>query len=512
VSFTTLRPSSASLRRPFRSLAVPNYRRYFVGQVISISGNWMQIVGEMWLVLRLTNSATAVGLTAALQFTPMLFAGAWGGVLADRLSKRRLLAYTQSLMALPALTLWLLTTTGHVTVLVVYALVFLRGAVSAVDNPARQAFVMELVGRERVVNAVSLNSLIIQSARIIGPALAGIVIASAGIAPCFLLNSLSFGAMLITLWRIEPEELQPTRRSPRERGQLREAIAHVRSTPELRVPLVVMAVVGTLSFNFQVILPLMARFAFGGGAATYAALTTAMAIGAVGGAVAAGARRRVKPTLLAAAAFAFGGFSLAAAGAPTLATEFLALAGVGAASVTFSAGVNSSLQLAAAPEMRGRVMALYSVVFLGSTPIGGPITGWLADATGPRSSLVLAGIAALAGGFLLWRGLIRRPAAARPAEPVFPMAASVQPHDSTNLVEPVDEPLHVARRVVHGERRARRRRYAELSHQRLRAVVAGADTDALATEDLPDVVGMGALERERHERAPVRRGKRAMHD
>jgi MFS family permease len=525
VSFTALRRPSSSLRHPFQSLAVPNYRRYFVGQVISISGNWMQTVGEMWLVLRLTNSATAVGLTAALQFTPMLFAGAWGGLLADRLSKRRLLAYTQSLMALPALTLWLLTTTGHVTLLVVYALVFVRGAVNAVDNPARQAFVMELVGRERVVNAVSLNSLIVQSARIIGPALAGIVIASAGIAPCFLLNSLSFGAMLIALWRIDPHELQPTRRSPRERGQLRDAIAHVRDTPELRVPLVVMSVVGTLSFNFQVILPLMARFAFGGGAATYAALTTAMAVGAVGGALAVGARRRIKPALLAAAALAFGGFSLAAAGAPTLATELVVLAGVGAASVTFSAGMNSSLQLAAAPEMRGRVMALYSVVFLGSTPIGAPITGWLAGAMGPRGPLVLAGIAALAGGVVLWAGLIRRPVAApsaqpgravaapsaQPASPAA-VAASVQLHDAPDLVEPVDEPLQVARRVVHGERRTRRRRYAELAHQRLRTVVAGADADALPPEDLTDVVRMRPLERERHERAPVRRGKRAVHD
>ena len=161
MTLATLRRSSTSFRRPFHSLSVANYRRYFVGQVISISGSWMQTVGEMWLVLRLTDSATAVGITTALQFTPMLFAGAWGGVLADRLPKRRLLAWTQSLMALPALTLWLLTTTGHVTVLVVYALVLVRGSVNAIDNPARQSFVMELVGREPVVNAVSLNSLIV---------------------------------------------------------------------------------------------------------------------------------------------------------------------------------------------------------------------------------------------------------------------------------------------------------------------------------------------------------------
>jgi MFS family permease len=393
-------------------------------------------------------------------------------------------------------------------VLVVYALVFVRGAVNAVDNPARQSFVMELVGRERVVNAVSLNSLIIQSARIIGPALAGIVIASVGIAPCFLLNSLSFGAMLIALWLIDPRELQPTRPSPRERGQLRAALRYVRATPELRVPLGVMAIVGTLSFNFQVILPLMARFAFHGTAATYAALTTAMAVGAVGGALAVGTRRRVRPELLATAAFAFGAFGLAAAAAPTLGTEFLVLAGVGAASVTFSAGINSSLQLAAAPEMRGRVMALYSVVFLGSTPIGGPIAGWLSGVMGPRSSLVLAGIAALVGGVVLWVGLIRR----RPAAGELAPPASVEPHHATDLVESVDQSLHVGRGVVHREGRPRRRAYAQLAHQRLRAVMPGSHADTVAAEDLADVVRMRTVERERDERAPVRRGERAVHD
>ena len=497
MTLTNLRPSSTSLRRPFSSLSIANYRRYFVGQVISISGNWMQTVGEIWLVLRLTDSAAAVGITTALQFTPMLFAGAWGGVLADRVSKRRLLAFTQSLMALPALTLWSLTATGHVTTLVVYSLVFIRGAVNAVDNPARQSFVMELVGRERVVNAVSLNSLIVQSSRIIGPALAGIVIASVGIAPCFLINSLSFGAMLIALWRIDPAELQPTERSNREPGQLREALGYVRRTPELSVPLGVMAIVGTLSFNFQTILPLMARFAFHGSATTYAALTTAMATGAVAGALAVGTRRRVGPEVLAAAAFAFGGFGIAAAAAPNLGTEYILLAAVGAASVTFAAGINSSLQLAAAPEMRGRVMALYSVVFLGSTPIGGPIAGWLSGSFGPRSSMVLAGIAALAGGAILRYGLSRR---------------SVESHDATDLVEPVDQALHVGRRVVHREGRPRRRAYAQLAHQRLRAVMPGSHADSLASQDLADVVRVRPIERERDERPAIRRGQRAVHD
>lgn len=387
----------ATLRRTFQSLAIANYRRYFVGQVISISGNWMQVIAEMWLVLRLTGSGTALGFTTALQFTPMLLAGAWGGLLADRVSKRRLLAVTQSLMALPALTLWALTASGSVKVWMVYALVFTRGAVNAIDNPARQSFVMEMVGRDRVVNAVSLNSLIVHSARIIGPAIAGTVIATVGVAPCFLLNAASFGAMLVALRLIEPERLHRGDPAPRQPGQLREGFRHVRRTPALLIPLAVMALVGTLSFNFQVILPLMARFAFHGDATTYAALTGAMAAGAIVGALTAGARRRITPSLLTGAAFAFGALSMAAAAAPTLLAELIVLAATGAASVTFAAGVNSSLQLAAAPSMRGRVMALYSVVFLGSTPIGGPIAGWVAQAAGPRSALVLAGVAALIG-------------------------------------------------------------------------------------------------------------------
>ena len=441
--------SVETLKLPFRSLSVPNYRRYFIGQIVSLSGNWMQIVAEMWLILKLTDSSFMVGLTAALQFLPMLVAGAWGGLLADRLPKRGLLMITQALMAIPALTLWILTSTGNVTAPVVLALVFTRGAVNAIDNPARQSFVMEMVGRVKVVNAVSLNSLIVHSARIVGPAIAGTVIATIGVAPCFLLNALSFGAMLVALRLIDPAELHQGKRAGRESGQLREALLHVAATPALRVPLATMALVGTLSFNFQVILPLLARFAFHGSAATYAALTSAMAVGAISGALAAGTRETIKPALIVTAAVAFGVFSLAAAAAPTLGLEILALAATGAASVTFAASINSMLQLSAAPAMRGRVMALYSVVFLGSTPIGAPITGWLAGAAGPRSTLILAGVAALLGALGLWWAL------ARPA---------LQAEDAADRVETRDQPVHVPRRVMHGEGRPRRRRDSQLSH------------------------------------------------
>jgi MFS family permease len=264
------------------------------------------------------------------------------------------------------------------------------------------------VGRGHLVGAVSLNSLIVQSARIIGPGLAGIVIASLGVGPCFLLNALSFAAMLLALRAIDPSLLEPVERAPRERGQVRSGLRHVRATPELWIPLAVMALVGTLSYNFQVILPLMAKFAFHGTAATYAMLTSTMAAGAIAGALASGGRGRVNPRVLTVSALAFGAGCLAAAAAPTLGLELAVLAVAGAASVTFAAGVNSSVQLAAAPEMRGRVMSLYAIVFLGSTPIGAPIAGWLAGAAGPRSALVLAGVAALVGGIALRYAFARR--------------------------------------------------------------------------------------------------------
>ena len=391
---------SAALRLPFASLAVPNYRRYFAGLVVSLSGNWMQTVAEMWLVLRLTGSGVALGLTAALQFAPILLAGAYGGLLADRLPKRRLLLITQAAMAVPAAALWALTVTGSVQLWMVYALVLVRGAVNAVDNPTRQSFVVELVGPDRVVNAVSLNSVIVHTARIVGPAIAGVLIATLGVGACFGLNALSFGATIVALARMDPAALHTAviSAATRSPGQIRSALRYVRATPELAIPLGAMAVVGTLAFNFQVLLPLMARFTFHGTASTYAALTTAMGVGSVLAALVAGARGRTGAALVSGSALAFGLALLGAAAAPGLTLELVALVFLGGASVTFAAGVNSSLQLAVAPAMRGRVMALYSVVFLGSTPIGGPLAGWLASVAGPRWGLAAGGVAALAAG------------------------------------------------------------------------------------------------------------------
>lgn len=386
---------TAAIRHSFNSLEVANYRRYFTGQLISLSGTWMQTVAAIWVILSLTGSGVAVGLTTALQFLPMLLIGAWGGLLADRIPKRRLLMTTQALMTIPALGLFAVTATGAVTPWMVYLAVFAFGTLNAIDNPTRQSFVIEMVGPDRVVNAVSLNSVLVQAARIVGPALAGVLIATVGVVFCFGLNALTFVAMILALWRMDPRRLQAAPVAAPEPGAIRAGLRYVRRTPELLVPLALMALVGTLGFNFQVVLPLLAKFSFESGAMTYASLVSAMAVGSIAGALVNGHRGRTGPRLIAGGALAFGLSALLAAAMPSLALEILMLALLGAAAVTFAATINSTLQLAVSPEMRGRVMALYSVVFLGSTPIGAPLTGWLAQTYDPRAALLLAGASGL---------------------------------------------------------------------------------------------------------------------
>jgi MFS family permease len=367
----------------------------------------MQTVAAIWLILGLTGSGVAVGLTTALQFLPMLLFGAWGGLLADRLPKRKLLIATQALMAIPAVGLLAVTATGVAQPWMVYLAVFSMGLVNAVDNPTRQSFVIEMVGPDRVVNAVSLNSVIVQAARIVGPALAGLLIAAFGVVPCFAINALTFVAMIVALWGMDPKGLRAAPLAERRPGAIRAGLRYVAANPELGVPLALMALVGTLGFNFQVVLPLLARFSFDGGAATYGALVSAMAVGSIVGALVNGAHGRTGPPLIAVGALAFGVLALLCAAMPTLALELPVLAGLGAAAVTFAATINSTLQLAVSPEMRGRVMALYSVVFLGSTPIGGPLVGWLSQAYDPRLALLLAGVTGIGAAWAARIGFTR---------------------------------------------------------------------------------------------------------
>jgi MFS family permease len=379
-------------RTTFAAIAVPNYRRYISGQAISLIGTWMQMAAQAWLVLTLTGSATALGAIVALQTLPVLLLGPYGGVVADRVDKRRLMVALQCLMGLQALALGLLTVTGIVAVWQIGALALLLGLNNAFENPARQSFMLEMVGAEHLRNAISLNSVMVNVARTIGPAVGGILIATVGTGVCFLFNAATFVAVVFSLMTLDRAALYPSPPTPRAPGQLREGLRYVRRTPALVTPLLMMALVGCLAYEFQVSLPFMAREGLHVGAAGYGFMTAAMGVGAVAGGLVVAARGRTGlPTLILAAA----GFALVlmlAALAPTLALELIALALAGWASISFMATGNSTLQLSSEPTMRGRVMSLWFVAFQGSTPIGGPIVGFVMAQLGARAGLGLGAI------------------------------------------------------------------------------------------------------------------------
>ncbi|HET9105133.1 MAG TPA: MFS transporter [Solirubrobacteraceae bacterium] len=381
-------------RTTFASLAVPNYRRYYAGQAISLTGTWMQMTAQSWLVLTLTHSSTWLGVIIALQTLPVLLLGPYGGVIADRVDKRRLMAALQSVMGVQALALGVLTVTGAVTVAEIGVLAVMLGINNAFENPARQSFMLEMVGPEHLRNAVSLNSVLVNVARTVGPAVGGILIATVGVGVCFLVNAGSFVAVVASLATLDRTSLSPTPPALRARGQLREGLRYVRATPQLAVPLAMMAVAGCLTYEFQVSLPVMAAHGLRVGATGFGFMTAAMGLGAVAGGLMVAARGRtgLRPLVLAAGAFAV---ALAlAAGAPSLGVELAALALCGGASISFMATGNSTLQLNSAPEMRGRVMSLWFVAFQGSTPIGGPVVGWTMAVLGPRAGLGLGAITA----------------------------------------------------------------------------------------------------------------------
>ena len=395
-------------RRTFASLANANYRRYFTGQGISLVGTWMQTVAQSWLVYSLTGSGTAIGLLLAVQMLPVLVLAPYGGLVADRLDKRRLMIALQSALAVLALALGLLTASGAVRLWHVFAFAALLGIATAFDNPTRQSFITELVGPGDLRNAVSLNSVLVNAARAIGPAIAGVLIATVGVSACFLINATSYLAVLASLLLLDRAALRPSAPAPRERGQVRAGIAYASRTPELAVPLIMMALIGSLAYEFQVVLPVVARETFGGGPEVYGVMTGAMGVGAVIGGLVAATRGGVGTRAVVASGFALGAAILLAALAPTLPAELGALVIVGAASVTFLASGNSTLQLASVPEMRGRVMSLWAVAFLGSTPIGGPIAGVVSEHAGGRAGLLLGSVACFAasalGAVLLSRG------------------------------------------------------------------------------------------------------------
>jgi MFS family permease len=398
----------------FAALEVPNYRRYIGGQSISLIGTWMQMTAQSWLVLTLTHSGTMLGVVVALQTLPVLLLGPYGGVIADRVDKRRLMIVLQSAMGLQALALGLLTLTGTVRVWQIGILAGVLGLNNAFENPARQSFMMELVGPEHLRNAVSLNSVLANVARAVGPAIAGILIATVGTDVCFLVNAGSFVAVLFSLSSMDISALNPSKPAVRTRGQLRDGLHYVRSTPGLFIPLVMMGIAGCLTYEFQVSLPVMADQGLRVGATGFGFMTGAMGVGAVAGGLYVANRGKIglRPLVIGAAGFAVA-MTLATL-APDLVFEMMALALVGAGSITFMATGNSTLQLTAAPEMRGRVMSLWFVAFQGSTPIGGPIVGVTMSALGPRAGL---GLGALTVGLVACGGLLalRRVAGSRPS-------------------------------------------------------------------------------------------------
>ncbi|MGW3648507.1 MFS transporter [Streptomyces sp. NPDC000878] len=391
----------------FSSLKVRNYRLFFLGQVVSNTGTWMQRIAQDWLVLSLTGSSTAVGITTALQFLPMLLFGLYGGVLVDRLPKRPTLLVTQTLMALTGLALAVLTLSGDVEVWHVYLAAFAVGLATVVDNPARQSFVSEMVKPDQLQNAVSLNSANFQSARLVGPAVAGLLITGVGTGWAFLANGLSFVAPIASLLLMRSRELNAVERAPRAKGQLREGLHYVAGRPELIWPIVLIGFIGTFGFNFPVFLSAYADDVFHAGAGAYSLFNTLMAVGSLTGALLAARRGTAKLRVLVAAAVAFGALEIVAAVAPSLWLFALLMIPIGIAGLTVNVTANTSVQMATDPAMRGRVMALFMMVFMGGSPLGAPIVGWITDTYGPRVGLAFGGIvattAALTIGLVLTR-------------------------------------------------------------------------------------------------------------
>ena len=389
----------------FAALAVPNFRRYVSGQSLSLIGTWVETVAQALLVLRLTHSGTILGLTTAARYAPILLLSPYAGLLVDRYAKRHVLLATQIGLGLVSATLGAAVLTGNIRLWQVVVLAVLFGIFSAVDNPARQAFTQEVVGHDLVRNAVTLNSTSVNVARVLGPTIAAVLVSTVGIGWCFVVNAASFGFVIVSLLSLDTRRLHPVPPVPRGRGQLRAGLRYAAGVPAIIRPLLMMALVGTFTFEFEVSLPLLAETTFHGTSTTYSALIGALGAGAVAGGLymARSARTGVARLIRAALGYAIAVGLVAVA--PTLATAIAACVLVGVASVIFLTTGNATIQLASDPEYRGRVTALWSMALVGSTPIGSPVIGALSDIAGPRSALAL-GAAACLGAVIIggWPG------------------------------------------------------------------------------------------------------------
>jgi MFS family permease len=430
----------------FSSLRVRNYRLFVAGQIVSVTGTWMQSIAQAWLVVRYLaprgQAGLDVGITTALQFLPMLVLGAWGGLVVDRVDKQRLLFATQASAGILALVLGLLVSAGRgpagaAHLWEVYLLALLLGVVNAFDNPARQSFVVEMVGKDDLANAVSLNSIVMNGARVVGPALSGLLIATVGLAVCFEANAASYLAVIVALALMRRADLLRTERLARAKGQLREGLAYAWRTPRLREPLLLVFVVGLLTYNFNVILPLFARLTFHGGAGTFSALTSFMAGGAVVGGVVVANRGSPNLHRLTLIGMVFGVLIATVALSPTLPVALAFIVPMGALSIAFIATANSTIQMRVDATMRGRVMALYAIGFLGTAPVGAPLVGWISQVSSPRVALLVGASSTVVASAVIrlrHRNEHRRSAAeAAVGAAEAPTAGEVQPGSELGL-------------------------------------------------------------------------------
>ena len=403
------------LNRSFAALRNRDYRIYAAGQSVSVTGTWMQKVAQILLVLDLTHSGTLLGVTAALQLLPTLLLTPWGGLLADRFEKRRILLWTQGLSAVPAVVLGVLTLTGTVTIEVVFALALALGCIEALDKPARHTFVNDLVAPQDLTNAVGLNNIVQNAGKVVGPAIAGIVIAALGLPWGFFINAVSFLAVLAALALVRPSFVVLPSPGPRERGQLREGLRYVRSRADLFAALVLMSVSGLLAYNWTVVLPLLARDTFDAGPTAVGLTFTVMGAGAVIGGLALAGTLRATRGRLALWALAFAGMIAAVALSPTIEVAFVVLFALGTSSVLFRTLVGSMLQLRADPAMRGRVISLFVLATGGTTPLGAPLVGWICESFGVRTALAVASTATAVAALWAFR-YMRRSEAEQPRE------------------------------------------------------------------------------------------------
>jgi len=385
---------TALTNRTFAALRFRNYRLYLGSQVVSFSGSWMQALAQSWLVLELTGSGTALGTVVACQFIPTLLLSPYGGMIADRVDKRKLIMVTQAVAGFLALLLGIVTLTGSVELWMVYVIAAGFGTVTAIDNPARQTFVMEMVGADDLSNAVTLNSVAVNAARVIGPAIGGVLIATLGVGQCFIFNAVSYLAVIIALQLIRRHELHPAVRTPRAPRQLREGFRYAWNQPTLRTSLVMLVLVGTFTFEFTVTLPLLTDTTFDAGAGGLATLSALMGFGAVIGGLFVASTGAPTLRRLVATATLFGTMMMVLAAAPSMTAAYITMPFVGAASISMIALSNATLQLNSDPLLRGRVMALFAMALIGTTPIGGPIIGIIGEHVSPRAALAAGGIAA----------------------------------------------------------------------------------------------------------------------